>query len=410
MKPLALNELVRKGEPYMNRHNTLLQKIVNGDLLQLADEEGYVKVQSVKVTFKDGTESNYTREELKKPAVGQAFLSDIISVANQARSRKAQVLLTGSGSDHDPSIIGTWNLKELGKTHHFGGQSSGGPKVNLGNQYETDLNESFAKFADHGGKYPDHVTEILKKICAANPGTCIKKVKHAGTANTRRPMKYASGAFYISAEGKKELKLGKTLTDITVTIGQPNKKQNKDIYLSVKFGSTLSFFNIGVRGGGNKSLSIFPVNDLKAGKIPDMGQKYLEMFNIDQGKFLDVFSKYDKDSKAPTVKDYKESYTITGQAKNNLEAFCASGVGYDYWMVHYDGTKLHCYEVDEAYMKRASTLDGDTINIDYGGSTGSGKRVNINFSTKEYDFSFNIRSKSGSEIYPTHSNGDYFKR
>ena len=27
----------------------------------------------------------------------------------------------------------------------------------------------------------------------------------------------------------KELKLGKTLTDITVTIGQPNKKQNKDI-------------------------------------------------------------------------------------------------------------------------------------------------------------------------------------
>ena len=135
MKPLALNELVRKGEPYMNRHNTLLQKIVNGDLLQLADEEGYVKVQSVKVTFKDGTESNYTREELKKPAVGQAFLSDIISVANQARSRKAQVLLTGSGSDHDPSIIGTWNLKELGKTHHFGGQSSGGPKVNLGNQY-----------------------------------------------------------------------------------------------------------------------------------------------------------------------------------------------------------------------------------------------------------------------------------
>ena len=45
MKPLALNELVRKGEPYMGRPTTLLQKIVNGDLLQLADEEGYVKVQ-----------------------------------------------------------------------------------------------------------------------------------------------------------------------------------------------------------------------------------------------------------------------------------------------------------------------------------------------------------------------------
>ena len=207
MKPLALNELVRKGEPYMGRPTTLLQKIVNGDLLQLADEEGYVKVQSITVTFKDDSESTYTRADLKKEAVGRAFISDIISVANQSRSRKAQVMLTGSGSDHDPSVIGTWNLKELGKTHHFGGQQSGGPKVNLGNQYETDLNESFEKFADHGGKYPDHVTEILKKICAANPGTCVKKVKHAGTANTRRPMKYASGSFYISAEGKKELKL-----------------------------------------------------------------------------------------------------------------------------------------------------------------------------------------------------------
>ncbi len=409
MKPLALNELVRKGKPYMGRPTTLLQKIVNGDLLQLADEEGYVKVQSIKVTFKDESESTYTRADLKKEAVGQAFISDIVSVANQARSRKAQVMLTGSGSDHDPSIIGTWNLKELGKTHHFGGQKAGGTSANLGNQYEADLNESFEKFADHGGKYPDHVTEILKKICAANPGTCVKKVKHAGTANTRRPMKYASGGFYISAEGKKSLNIGKTLTDITVTIGEPNKKQNKDIYLSVKFGSTLSFFNIGVRGGG-KGLQIFPVSDLKAGKIPDMGQKFLEMFNIDNGKFLDVFSKYDKDATSPSVSDHKESYKITGTAKKNLEAFCASGVGYNYWMVHYTGSELHCYEVDQAYMKRASTLEGDNVDIEYGGASGTGKRINIKFSTKEYDFSFNIRSKTASEIYPTHSNGDYFKR
>ena len=68
MKPLALNELVRKGKPYMGRPTTLLQKIVNGDLLQLADEEGYVKVQSIKVTFKDESESTYTRADLRKKA------------------------------------------------------------------------------------------------------------------------------------------------------------------------------------------------------------------------------------------------------------------------------------------------------------------------------------------------------
>ena len=411
MKPLALSELVRKGQPYMNRTQTLLERIRDQKLLQLADDSGYVKVQSVKITFKDNSESNYTVKDLQKDAAANSFLSDIISVANQARSPKAQILLTGSGSDHDPSIIGTWNIKELGKSEYFGGQPAGGTKVNLGNQYETDLYDSFKKFQDHGGKYPNHVTEILKAICHANPGTCFKSAKHAGPANTRRPMGYRSGSggFYISAEGKDELNIGSTLTDITVNIGRPNEKSSTPIYLSVKFGSTLSFFNIGVRGGRG-GLNIFPPNDLKAGDIPEMGKNYLDMFNIDHGKFLEVFQRYDPEDKSPTVEDHQQSYNIKGNAKKNLEAFCASGVGYGYWMVHYDGSKVDCYEVDKKYMKSASTLSSDKIGIDYGGSGGAGKRVNINFSTKEYDFSFNIRSKSGSETFPTHSNGDYFKK
>ena len=105
MKPLALSELVRKGQPYMNRTQTLLERIRDQKLLQLADDSGYVKVQSVKITFKDNSESNYTVKDLQKDAVANSFLSDIISVANQARSPKAQILLTGSGSDNDTSII-----------------------------------------------------------------------------------------------------------------------------------------------------------------------------------------------------------------------------------------------------------------------------------------------------------------
>ena len=134
------------------------------------------------------------------------------------------------------------------------------------------------------------------------------------------------------------------------------------------------------------------------------------MFNIDHSKFIDVFSKYDKDNKSPTVADHRSSYQIQGQAKKDLENFCASGVGYGSWMVHYTGTDLHVYEVDEQYMKSASTLTSNDIGIDYGGAGGAGKRIDINFQTKEYDFKFNIRSKSGGETYPTHSNGDYFKR
>ena len=31
------------------------------------------------------------------------------------------------------------------------------------------------------------------------------------------------------------------------------------------------------------------------------------------------------------------------------------------------------------------------------------------FETKTYEFSFNVRNKSGG-VYPTHTNGDYFKK
>ena len=106
----------------------------------------------------------------------------------------------------------------------------------------------------------------------------------------------------------------------------------------------------------------------------------------------------------------RDRYQIEGQAKKDLENLCASGVGYGYWMVHYTGTDLEVYEVNKSFMNSASTLTSNQIGIDYGGAGGAGKRIDINFSTKEYDFKFNIRSKSGGEIYPTHSNGDYYKK
>ena len=36
------------------------------------------------------------------------------------------------------------------------------------------------------------------------------------------------------------------------------------------------------------------------------------------------------------------------------------------------------------------------------------KENQYDFETKTYEFSFNVRNKSGG-VYPTHTNGDYFK-
>ena len=408
MANLSYREMFKNGAPYANRDDILIERIANAQLLKLDKDQGFIKVFDIKVVFQDGSESDYNWKDLKTDSVVRALKGDMASASNQTGNKK-KLLMTGSKSDHDDSLTTTVNITELEKTEHFGGAPAGGTRVNLGNQYETDLGDSFQKFQDHGGKYPEHVSDILKAICSSNPGTCFIKAKVEGGANKPRPMKY-DGSFYISAGGKKTTDIGKTVTDITVTIADPEGKNQKDIYLSVKYGATLSFFNIGVKGGRKNSLEIFPTKDLEDGKLPQMGKDFLDMFNINHQKFIDTFQKYDPKDKTPTVEDYQESYSIKGEAKRNLENFCASGVGKGYWMVHNDGSTLHVYEVNDQYLKRASSLTSPNIGIDYGGKTGAGKRVNINFSTREYDFSFNIRSKTGGEVYPGYANGDYFKK
>ena len=396
------------GNPYKNRDSILIERIANKQLLKLDKDKGYIKVFDIEVVFKDGTISKYNWKELSDEKKVRSLKMDMNSAANQ-KSRKAKLLLTGSKSDHDDSLTTTVSISAIEKTEHFGGAPGGGN--NKGNEYEDHLAESFALFQDHGGKYPNDVTEILKAVCGANPGTCYIKSQQEGGKNKPRPMKYDS-SFYISAEGRKTEDIGSTVTDITVWIADPEGKKEEPIYLSVKYGDTLSFFNIGVKGGRKDSLSIFPTKSLIEGKLTDMGKDFLDMFNINHGKFLETFQKYDKENKktkTPTIEDHRESYSIKGQAKRNLQNFIKSGVGKGYWMVHRDKTGLHVYNINDKFLKDASTLTSDNINIDYGGKEGYAKRVNIDFSTKEYDFSINLRSKSSSDNYPGYANGDYKK-
>ena len=396
------------GNPYANRDSILIERIANKQLLKLDKDKGYIKVFDIEVMFQDGTTSKYNWKDLSDEKKVRALKMDMNSAANQ-KGNKKKLLMTGSKSDHDDSMLATVNLTALEKTEHFGGSPGGGG--NKGNEYEDQLADSFDKFQDHGGKYPDDVTEILKAICGANPGTCYIRSKQEGGKNKPRPMKYDS-SFYISAEGRKTVDIGSTVTDITVYIADPDGKKEQPIYLSVKYGETLSFFNIGVKGGRKDSLSILPTKDLESGKLNKMGKTFLDMFNINHQKFIETFQKFDeknKETKTPTIPEHRESYSIKGQAKRNLQNFIQSGVGKGYWMVHRDKKGLHVYNINDKYLKDASTLTSDNINVDYGGKGGYAKRVNIEFSTKEYDFSVNLRSKSSSDNYPGYANGDYKK-
>ena len=48
----------------------------------------------------------------------------------------------------------------------------------------------------------------------------------------------------------------------------------------------------------------------------------------------------------------------------------------------------------------------NNVNILYGGNTGTGKRVDVSFSNKNFEFKLNIRNKSGG-VYPTNIMLDY---
>lgn len=89
-----------------------------------------------------------------------------------------------------------------------------------------------------------------------------------------------------------------------------------------------------------------------------------------------------------------------------LKLFLSTAIGSDYWMIHgMDGGKIWSWYMDPSKNNTMSTISGPII-IDYGGSSGTGKRVNISFSNSFFDFTVNIRNKQSGR-YPSHIMCDY---
>jgi hypothetical protein len=79
-------------------------------------------------------------------------------------------------------------------------------------------------------------------------------------------------------------------------------------------------------------------------------------------------------------------------------------------MVHGKGgsSNVDIYEMTQSYMKKASKITGK-ITLNYGGSSGRGKRLDIHLESSVYKFMFNLRNKQGGK-YPSHIMCDYKKK
>ena len=303
---------------------------------------------------------------------------------------KNKILLTGKFKNDQ--TIATVSLADLQKTSEFGGQGGG----NRGNKFEDEFLKSLdceiECLCEHT-KYEDQAKKLVELIDKEHKikGGITKAIKEGG-ANKKRPLSY-SGGLYVAAGGAKTKNIGSTITDITATFGG-----EKEVYLSLKFGDTLTFINSGVT-------QIFKESDYKnyfRGYNNNIGNAIFKMFAIDKIEYANVFNNYGKGYKGKKV-------NVTSKCeKSKIEDLLQYAMGYGYYMVHAQGVKFHMYQMTQEYMKKASKLTGQ-IELQYGGARGSGKRLDIHCESTEFKFMFNLRNKQGGK-YPSHIMCDYKKK
>ena len=75
MSALSFRELYDgAGNPYKNRDSILIERIANKQMLKLNKDKGYIKVFDVKVTFQDGTTTEYKWKEMSDEEIIQELV------------------------------------------------------------------------------------------------------------------------------------------------------------------------------------------------------------------------------------------------------------------------------------------------------------------------------------------------
>ena len=373
MANLSLSEISRKGKEH--RSELLINKIFKkeGEMNNFMTEEGLFHANKF---FIDGKEYEYSKK-----------LPDIIVGLNGTRSK---IELEGKLSGSSKNII--LKINQIEKTEDFGGQPSGGKRINKGVVFEDELFGRMVECVTSKcckGKYSKEAEKILEAT-SKSAGSAVTKVEHAGGANTSRPI-VLSGKNPIITPRLPE-QHGEKLTDITL-----HHKNNKKTYLSLKFGSTLTFINSGVG-------TIFTEKDMKSGILNESsGKAILKAFGISNAKFCKVFNDYGKTGGKKSVDPHVEKVKLD---KGTVKALLETAIGANYWMVHgFDNGNIYFWEVSKSRNNSYSTVSGEAT-VYYGGKQGRGKRIDVEFSNRFYDFSMNIRNKQ-SGIYPSHVMLDY---
>jgi hypothetical protein len=372
MANLSYNEITRENREY--RSEVLVQKVfqMDGKSNNFVTDDGILVAEYVVI--------NNTKYSSGEPVdIAGKILALKLLPTNQRK------VIVGGKMQGQSSRV-ELSLGKLEKTEEFGGQPAGGTRVNKGIKFEKDfvevLNEQLSGLKSNK-TYSKEVEKVLVR-CAEEMRSPVTEVIAEGGMNQSRPIKMQGNQLIIAPYNHAEH--GKKLTDITL-----KHANGKFSYLSLKFSSTLTFMNAGVA-------QIFTPSDIKSGSIQTtMGKAILDTFGIEDDIFCDVFNNYGR-KKFPNVKAKLD--------KQKLKKFLQTCIGSNYWMVHgMEGGKVYFWEMSDSKNPQYATITGD-VEIQYGGKQGNGKRIDIVFSNRYFDFKVNIRNKQGG-IYPSHIMCDY---
>ncbi len=271
----------------------------------------------------------------------------------------------------------------------FGNGSKGNRGANnRGNAFETQFATSLEKwYAEGVDAVPD--SEILDAILDLDKTYKLSdskwlKVNVVGGENTKRPLDFRGKIQLTNTKGVGN-DIGKSVTDITL-----QKDDGSKIYLSLKFETTTTFFNVGIR-------TKLRQEEIDKGLIKDRdGKKLLDLFGIDNKRFCTIFN--DK------VKTNGGKVTTRPNAAA-MKVLLESGIGYGYHVIHKMRGNVLSKKMDEAAMKKAAKVG--TCTVHYGGKTGKGKRIDMEMSSPYYKFKLNIRDTQGKDGYPTRMMCDF---
>ena len=270
---------------------------------------------------------------------------------------------------------------------------AGGASANQGIAYENQIAQDLQTYNEGGTEFTHKNTvEKIIDTFKLKPGEFT--IKEEGKENKKRPLEFTSSGPIIGYSGKS---VAATLTDLTIIQNTSEGETKKTHYISLKYGSTLTFFNAGVT-------SVLPASEIQKGKITNAnGIALLETLNIDNELFCKVFNEYSETN-------FKQYHSIASDDFDSTKLFnlIQSGIGSGYWMLKGSSKGSDFYEITESYSKTASTPTGKP-KVLYGGVDGKGKRVDITFESKDYFFKVNIRNKQGG-LYPSHIMCDYIKK